>query len=165
VKSLSATQILRIFASADKQNKRVAISNQGRTRNMSKKDSAINAVNRFSQFFGPIAAAVKDVQEIVEGGIEAEKELVALTDSKNRLAKEVAGLQREKSELVAALPSLRDQASAIRTELKQERETRAREAAEYEAIVKARQGKLEHLDRAIKNKAGELGAAIAQELV
>jgi hypothetical protein len=62
-------------------------------------------------------------------------------------------------------PSLRNQVDAIRVELKQERYTRARESAEHDAIVRAREQKLEHLDRAIKNKAGELGAAIAQELV
>ena len=130
-----------------------------------KKEAAVNAINRFNQFFGPIASAVRDVQEIVEGGIAAEKDIATLSDNKDRLAKEVAGLSREKAEITTALPSLRDQVSAIRAELRQERDNRSRESAEHDKIVMARQEKLEHLDRAIKSKASELGGLIASELV
>jgi hypothetical protein len=53
----------------------------------------------------------------------------------------------------------------IRAELKHERDEHARATADFNAVLASRQAKLQQLDLAIKGKAGELGAAIVQDLV
>jgi predicted RNase H-like nuclease (RuvC/YqgF family) len=125
-------------------------------------------VARHNQRVGEIAPLLQEQEDsklLGEAAIKAAEGVAEFSANKSRLEKEVEALRKERAELEASAPKIRDRVAQARAEMRAQQEAHAGQVAELDASITAREQKLEHLDRAIKNKSGELGSAIARELI
>ena len=77
----------------------------------------------------------------------------------------IAAIEANRQQLSAELKPLKARVDSEREQLRLARDERTRQTAELDGQILAQQQKLAALNAAVSEKAGQLGAAIARELV